>query len=492
MGMPKKKSVQVQANYPSQVWTQERMDTVCCKPWDNHTWSLEQKATGLVREMIAGLYALHYEHIEFCFGYTGWPSDPSVWHALEKERNECVGMDELPPDQDNIPTRYGVTYSIARLEFEQRWPHRDGAPNVWDEQWLERLFQEWVGYHLVNGRSVKGRRYPAEIPKLLIEHGHSQECRSAMFQAMRLLDDFKMGSGGAKELTAKLRREEPGGRAIEMTEQRLIELRATMKDLLDQPFDIERDYAHLAQDFSYSLNAALMVKSDVFISSFHFDWIREPNPIQDTRGSDPGDSLARLRPPWNESDSATELIDLWCTAYLGRLADFTHRWTSSHQLPTQLKGLSEHIARWQIHPSIEKDYELLGLRPVEREAVDRVKRRTCEAIVALLHKLPTTAPPVTFAALWGEQREQQVRLALKEMDMLHPPAAKGKGRYVAVMHAACDHFEKHPKYLKDWPVALANFFPDRKWSEKNTPKALIDADKVYQGAYKNMRLLLNK
>ncbi len=492
MDMPKKKkSDQVEATYPSQVWTPERMDMGCRKPWDHHTWSLEQKAIGLVREMIAGLFALHQEHIEFCYGYTGWPANTSAWLPLEEERNECVGMDELPPDQDNIPVRYGVSYSVARAEFEQLRPLSDGEPNGWDEQRLENFFRYWIDAHLVTGRWVEGIWCGAEIPKLLVEHSYSQQSRTSLLHAARFLEDLQLGSGGAKKLTAQLRREDQGTRAIAMTDRRLNDLRLTMTNLLDQPFEIEQDFTHLAQDFAESLNHALLVKTDVTIGSFHFDWIKEPNPIQDTRGSDPGDSLARLSPPWNESDSATELIERWSNAYLTRLADFAHRWSSSHKLAAQLKVLSEYISRWQIHPSIEKDYELLGLRPVEREAIDRVKRLSDEAITALLQKLPPTpTPAATFTALWGDQGEQQVRLALKELNMLHPPAAKGKGRYVAVMHAACDHFGKHPNHLQDWPVAMAAFFPDRDWSDKNTPRDLIRANESYKVAYKDMRLLL--
>jgi len=92
--------------------------------------------------------------------------------------------------------------------------------------------------------------------------------------------------------------------------------------------------------------------------------------------------------------------------------------------------------------------------------------------------------------LWGEQGEQQVRLALNELNMLHPPAAKGKGRYVAVMHAAYDYFGKSLRHLKDWPVALAAFFPNSIWSKDITPLDLTEAGDSYRTAYKNMMLLL--
>jgi len=177
---------------------------------------------------------------------------------------------------------------------------------------------------------------------------------------------------------------------------------------------------------------------------------------------------------------------------LTRLADFAHRWSSSHQLPAQLKGLSEYISGWQIHPSILKDYELLGLRPVEREVIDRVKRQCGEDITALLQKLPNTPPPAaTFTALWGEQGEQQVRLALKELNMLHPPAAKGKGRYVAVMHAAYDHFGKPIRHLKDWSVMMTDFFQGN-WGEDIKPHKLNEAPDWYKAAYDDMMLQLKQ
>lgn len=493
--MPSRKKIVKQAEHlwPAQVWTPTRMQVTSYKPWERHASGMQEKATMLIREMIAGIYELHREHIEYHYGYRGWPADPTFWHPFEIERGQQVGMDELSPDSHGIPSRYGVTFNIARRDLVSGHQPADGLDLVVDEKWLEALFLQWASGFLLNGRWLEQNWLSAEIPKYLIEHKYSEDARDALAQAARLLVEIEIGSGSAEARTAMLIKEAKGRQAIQLTERRLNDMRGAMQLLVEQPFGIERDFKHLAQDFADSLNHALLVKADRKISAFHFAYIKEPNPICDTRGSMPGDSLARLNPLWTESDNTAGLIERWCAAYLHRLEDFVHSWTQSHKLPAQLQYLADYISGWHPHPNILRDFETLRLGPLEREAIERVKRWSHEEIKVLKRKLTVeTKDTVTFSTLWGKREAELVRMVLKESGLSQPVAAKGKGRHVAAIHAACDHFEKHPKRFKDWPDMMEEFFPGSKWGREIKPLTLNEAPDWYTSAYHDMMLQLRR
>ncbi len=255
----------------------------------------------------------------------------------------------------------------------------------------------------------------------------------------------------------------------------------------DEYSGIVRDFTHLAQDFSQSLNHALLIKSDFITSEFLPVWIKEPNPVRDTRGSDPGDSLARLDPKWYKSNSTTKLVESWCTAYLLRLEVFAHRWTHFDMLATRLRELAEFIDQWKIHPCIHEHFESLSLGPLEREAIDGVKWKCHKAIQTLLANLPKTVNrPTTFAALWGEEQAQEVRKALKALKLNHATVGKTKTRLVAAMAAACEHFNRWPSRYKDWPIMMNAFFPAVVWGEDIKPYEGTGIPEWYTTTYDDM------
>ena len=76
----------------------------------------------------------------------------------------------------------------------------------------------------------------------------------------------------------------------------------------------------------------------------------------------------------------------------------------------------------------------------------------------------------TFAALLGATNVEAVRVAMNAAGIVYKPA-KGKGRIVAALHAACDHFSKPTPRPMDWPSMLAEFIPGSTWTAKSIPEA---------------------
>lgn len=88
----------------------------------------------------------------------------------------------------------------------------------------------------------------------------------------------------------------------------------------------------------------------------------------------------------------------------------------------------------------------------------------------------------TFTALLGAANVEAVRVAINDAGIVYT-AAKGKRKALAALHAACDHWGKHPVRLMDWPPMLTDFFPGSRWSEKNTPRDQSNWDDTYRVAY---------
>lgn len=105
---------------------------------------------------------------------------------------------------------------------------------------------------------------------------------------------------------------------------------------------------------------------------------------------------------------------------------------------------------------------------------DRLVERLRE--IAASAALPTEVAAPTFAALLGATNAEAVRVAMNAAGIVYKPA-KGKGRIVAALHAACDHFSKPTPRPMDWPSMLAEFIPGSTW----TPKSIPEARPSYQG-----------
>lgn len=84
-------------------------------------------------------------------------------------------------------------------------------------------------------------------------------------------------------------------------------------------------------------------------------------------------------------------------------------------------------------------------------------------------EVPQTVEPArTFAELLGASNTEALRAAMKDAGIVYK-AAKGKGRVIAALHAACDHFGKPTPRPMDWPSMLEEFLPNSKWSHKCVP-----------------------
>lgn len=77
-------------------------------------------------------------------------------------------------------------------------------------------------------------------------------------------------------------------------------------------------------------------------------------------------------------------------------------------------------------------------------------------------------PARTFAELLGVSNTEALRAAMKDAGIVYK-TAKGKGRVIAALHAACDHFGKPTPRPMDWPSMLKEFLPNSKWSHKCVP-----------------------
>lgn len=112
----------------------------------------------------------------------------------------------------------------------------------------------------------------------------------------------------------------------------------------------------------------------------------------------------------------------------------------------------------------------------------------CERWLQRANTKPNTVEQVaTFTDLLGATNIEAVRVAMTAAGIVYKPA-KGKGRIVAALHAACDHFGKPTPRPMDWPLMLAEFIPGSTW----TPKSIPEARPSYQGpqykeAYRAMK-----
>lgn len=101
-------------------------------------------------------------------------------------------------------------------------------------------------------------------------------------------------------------------------------------------------------------------------------------------------------------------------------------------------------------------------------------------------RLNTVEQVASFTDLLGATNAEAVRVAMKTAGIVYTHA-KGKRKCLAALHAACDHWGKHPVRLMDWPPMLTDFFPGSRWSEKNTPHDQSDWDDTYRLAYHAIR-----
>lgn len=123
----------------------------------------------------------------------------------------------------------------------------------------------------------------------------------------------------------------------------------------------------------------------------------------------------------------------------------------------------------------------------EAQGGTRTPLRDADGLAALLKEWLATSTVVepewiTFGELWGADNAQKVKETLVDVGIGYVPN-KGKRRYLAGIHAACDHFGKHPRRLMDWPEMLANFVPGSTWGEKIAPWAQAEWDDAYRTSY---------
>ena len=117
----------------------------------------------------------------------------------------------------------------------------------------------------------------------------------------------------------------------------------------------------------------------------------------------------------------------------------------------------------------------------------------CERWLERANARPNAVEQVaTFADLLGATNIEAVRLAMNAAGIVYKPA-KGKGRIVAALHAACDHFSKPTPRPMHWPSMLREFIPGSKWTAKNIPEARPSYQgPQYKEAYRAVKDLLSQ
>ncbi len=112
------------------------------------------------------------------------------------------------------------------------------------------------------------------------------------------------------------------------------------------------------------------------------------------------------------------------------------------------------------------------------------------------HKAQATKDPdsqfKTFEQLLGKEQLELVLEAMNNAGIAYRSHGRGKGEVLAALQAACDHFNKQPLHIMDWPKMLAELIPNSKWSDKNRPKPLADCNDRYQEVYWAVKEYLSK
>ncbi len=335
----------------------------------------------LAHEAKACLYELHREHVEWFYGYTGWPSYPGHWEGLEQERYSLVGMDERPPNKEGIGVRYGITYSVARSQVHPT-PSRDqqGEPNSNPSHFLNRLFELWAGGVYFAGWTASGGPMPGEIRGLLTRWNYAEEMKSELRAAFADFKDFKVGHGDGHTLTERLRKDEEGRAAIALTEERHRTLCSWIAALVAEPFGIDRDFCHLEQAADYGLNMALLLKADQLLFLHFPSMLWQTRVCVDTLGMDPYASWHQVI-GLNDNDCQAALAR-WLPAYMDRVRLISDRWEGP-DVTRYHDSLIATLRLWKMDPVIAGQAATMRIGPRENTAVESTRRELIRAIAAL-------------------------------------------------------------------------------------------------------------
>ncbi len=413
----------------------------CNKPWAGAGLTTAQVFALLAKEAKACMYEMLRAHVEFYYKATGWPSDPKAWHLLESERNETVGLGDLPTG-----SVYGITYGAARQGDDGPYAgnpipvaslHLNGEPP------LALLWHRWK-MNFLGTRAGAG-----EVHGLLRKLNYAKGLKEEMSTAFMDFEQFEIGQGAGKKFMESLRGEEPGRLAITLTEKRIDELSNEIKDLLKEPFGIERDFIHLDHALHWALSTALMKEDSPWAESaiMRDHWFKQP----DTRNVLPHSTSIGV---YDGDRGGTINLTQWTSNYLERVAFIATRWRNLNEpnVDARLTTLREQALTMDLSWWEERS------TPDRRTEVEAAQQKVIEGIEGIVEATATTKQkpakarpeipslaskfakdPGSLDKWMGLLRSEGVVNAAGQFAMAE--GAKGKGKLIAAWTAAFELFQ---------------------------------------------------